>query len=489
MKFLNWGLRLAKLLLGGAVLAGSADRGACADYFTDNGFGNPLSTIHHPSGEHYKCSTYIAYQGPHEDAYVCAYNHATKKWTGPVLAGINPMGKTPDPVDNSELDNHGKPAMMVDRNGFIHLAFGAHGGNPMLGRNAFGTSAGFGHGGKLTHIVSSHPEDISSWRILENISPFGTYPQFVQMDDGDIYLFYRHGTHQSDWVYQKSSDDGLTFSRPVSVLKHKLQAKGTLHDAWYAWFAKGLGDTITTSYIYHPCSYPGHTKDRLNVYYMKMNGADDSWENAAGEKLTIPVTREYADRKSLIFDSGKDRCNHGTCHVDQEGNPHVMFRHGAGQVRYTRWTGSSWTQPIAAIPGEGAGQDGDMIVESTADVRMLLLNSGNNRNEVAWWRTSDGGRTWGKERSIFSKPGGGCEMGALIENFTTDAMVVFSEGRVPGHLYRKMVLLGKEGPVQRPDAEVSHVQKQLDVLKESGAKPAPKEDRAAKKARKKADDE
>ena len=62
-------------------------------------------------------------------------------------------------------------------------------------------------------------------------------------------------------------------------------------------------------------------------------------------------------------------------------------------------------------------------------------------------------------------------------------MVVVSEGRVPEHLYRKMVLLGKDGPLQRPEAETSYIQKQLEILKKSGVKPTPKEERKAKKAK------
>ena len=243
--------------------------GAQVDYFTDNGFGNPSSTLQHPTGEHFKGTTYIAYQGPHEDAWVATYHHASKTWSGPVLAGVSLMGKTPDPINDDDVDNHGKPAMMVDSKGYIHVVFGAHGGSPTLGENRLGTPGSL-RGGKLTHMVSKNPEDISSWQVLDNISPFGTYPQFVQMDSGDTYLFYRHGAHRSDWVYQKSSDDGRTFRAPVSVLKHKAQADPALHDAWYAWFGKGHGDTITASYVYHPCANPGHTNDRLNTYYMTL---------------------------------------------------------------------------------------------------------------------------------------------------------------------------------------------------------------------------
>ena len=59
------------------------------DYFTDNGFSNTIGTMQHPAGEHYKGVTYVAYQGPLEDPYVAAYNHATDEWSGPFKAGIS----------------------------------------------------------------------------------------------------------------------------------------------------------------------------------------------------------------------------------------------------------------------------------------------------------------------------------------------------------------------------------------------------------------
>ena len=188
-----------------------------------------------------------------------------------------------------------------------------------LGKNTLGTSGSL-RGGKLTHLISKNPEDISSWKVLENISPFGTYPQFVQMDDGTIYLFYRHGSHRRDWA----------------VLKHKAQpADPTVHDAWYAWFGKGMGDTIVAQYVYHPCATnPNHTNERTNVYFMNMNAKDGAWTNIRGERLTVSVTKEYADQKTRVLNSGAHRCNHGVCRVDSKGNPHLLFQ-VSGKVRYS----------------------------------------------------------------------------------------------------------------------------------------------------------
>lgn len=183
------------------------------NYFANNGFSNTVATLQHPSGEYHNGVTYVAYQGPLEDPYVAAYNHKTKTWSGPVKAGVSIMGKTP----SVKIDNHGKPAMIIDEQGYIHLVFGGHGGLPRHGSNPLGNT----HGGKQIHVVSKKPRDISGWEVLDNISPFGTYNQFVKMDNGDLYLFYRHGAHKSNWVYQKSTDNGRSFAKPVSILKTK----------------------------------------------------------------------------------------------------------------------------------------------------------------------------------------------------------------------------------------------------------------------------
>ena len=467
-------MSLASILL---LLSSIASAGTVA-YFTDNGFGNPVATIQHPCAECYKGVTYIEYQGPHEDPYVCAYDHAAKTWSGPVKAGVNPMGKTPDPVDPKEPDNHGRPAMIVDGKGYIHLIFGGHGGRYNLGKNVLGTPGN----GKQTHVVSKTPEDISSWEVVDNISPFGTYSQFVKMDDGDIYLFYRHGSHRSDWVYQKSTDDCRTFSPPVSVLKHKVQESDpNVHDAWYAWFEKGKGDTITASYVYHPCKVKGHTKERYNGYYMKMNCRDESWENASGKVLALPVTKEYAGENTLVCNTGTERSNHGTCRVDDESHPHLFFRQGPGQVRYYRWLGSAWQAPVA-VTGEGKSQDGDLIVESPQVVRMLLSSGG----EVCWWKTTDGGITWSKGSCLLSSPDSSYIASTLVRNANPDGQMVVSEiNRTQNHLYRKLFLLGNSGPVERPEEGASNLGDRLKNLEP--IQPGPKPDKAGKKHRNKSE--
>ncbi|MFT5368636.1 MAG: hypothetical protein ACI8V2_003602 [Candidatus Latescibacterota bacterium] len=440
------------------------------EYFTDNGYGNPVSTMHHPCAEFVDGITYLTYQGPHEDPYVCTYNHTTQKWTGPFKAGVNPMGREQDAIDqDGRVDNHGRPAMIVDAKGYIHIIFGGHGGSPDLGVNQNGTPGR----GKQTHAISKRPHDITEWETLENISPFGTYSQFVKMDNGDLYLFFRHGSHRSNWVYQKSIDHGRTFADPTPLLISKPQPQDPdILDAWYAWFAKGKSNTITASYVYHPCGKGDrHTKDRHNTYYMQLNTDDNTWHNAPGQHLTIPILKEYADKNTLIFNTQGGRANHGTCRVDENGNPHIFFRHEKGHARYYRWLGDKWQQPVTIFPGNRS-QDGDMIVHSPTHVQVLLRYNTPTGSHVGYFTTTDGGLTWKKEKPIVSSntvqynP-----ISAIARNAHPDARLLIAED-VKGqqHQYHHMILLGDNGPVTRPLEETKNLGNRMERIRKATTK-------------------
>ena len=452
-------IRLGLLLgwLGTAALAAAAN----VDYFADNGYGNPVSTLQHPCGEHVNGVTYVAYSGPHEDPYVAAYDHAQGRWRGPVQAGVNPMGKSPDQIDPGALDNHGRPALVVDRQGYLHLIFGGHGGEPTLGVNRFGTPGK----GRQIHVISRRPGDISSWQVVDNVSPFGTYSQWVKLANGDLYLFYRHGSHRSDWVYQKSVDDGRTFSPVTPVLKSKVSTGSpTTVDAWYAWFENGRGDTITAHYNYHPCANPGHTTMRSNAYYMLLNCRDGSWTDVRGQALTLPVTKEYADQATMIWNSGAAKTNHGTARVDADGHPHLYIRQGG--VRYFRWRGDAWQGPVAVGDARGRGQDGDFIIESPSAIRMLLAQESAGTGTVCWWTSADGGLSWAREKCVLSLPGVSFEATTLVRNAHPDArMLLGSKEDGTEHLYRKMYLVGDRGPLGRPAAEAGHLGNRLELIR------------------------
>lgn len=424
------------------------------DHFAENGFGNAVAIIQHPAGQHHEGVTYVTYQGPLEDPYIAAYNHVTKEWSGPFKAGVSAMGK--DPKRKRKIDNHGKPSMIIDDDGYIHIFFGGHGGTPALGDNPLGNH----HYGENKHVVSKKPLDITEWEELETIPPFGTYNQVIKMDNGDMYLFYRHGAHRSDWVYHLSTDNGRSFGPAISFLKHKRRDDVQAVDSWYPFIRRGLGDEIIVSFDYHLCwdgdARPrGHTANREDLYYMTFNTTTKAWRNVKGERLPMPLTREVADAKAKVSDSGEYWTFNGAAALDPKGRPHILINGGKdiGHITggpkspiYYRWTGKGWTNGKLVAPQGGRA---DIMVNSDTDISLYITyNLKNGEAVIARRKSTDAGETFRKSEVLFKKKRGGFAISALIKDAHPDARIIATP-KTSGTDLKNMYLIGDNGPIQR----------------------------------------
>jgi hypothetical protein len=447
-------------------------------YFAENGFGEGVAVVQHPAGEHINGITYVSYQGANEDPYVAAYNHLTREWAGPFKAGTSILGKDP----TKKIDSHGKPTMIIDDKGYIHIFYGGHGGVKELhGDNPLG---GY-HSGENRHAVSQNPYDISSWRDLNNVTPFGTYNQAVKMDNGDIYLFYRHGAHRSDWVYQKSTDNGLNFSAPVSFLKSKRRDDNIGHDSWYASVSKGAGDDIVIGFDYHYCwdrdaprnNRGGHSTERKNLYFVKFNTNNNSWSTVKDEALTLPITKDVADQKALAVDTGDMWTFNGITKVDAQGMPHINAYigndigwqiGGPKHASYFAWDGENWVGGLDN--GLPIGR-GDFLVEGK-NVRFLLsgIDPETDKTKVQWWVSHDTGFNFtpgevllefgdflgepskemlARPKSLSNLDSPGSAASAFIKNAHPDARIIIAEKPKKSE-WRRMYLVGDNGPIGRP---------------------------------------
>lgn len=432
------------------------------DYFADNGFGNAVALVQHPAGIYHKGITYIAYQGPLEDPYVAAYNHQTGDWKGPFKAGISEMGK--DPNRKKKIDNHGKPSIIIDDAGYIHITFGGHGGTREHGDNPLGNH----HYGRNLHAVSKKPLDISAWEMLDNIPPFGTYNQFMKMDNGDIYLFYRHGAHRSNWVYQKSTDNARTFDESISFLKHKRRTDIEAEDSWYPWITRGNGDDIIVAFDYHICrdrdnmqDARGHIAERHNLYYMVFDTKNGQWKNVQNELLAMPLTKEMADEKALVKKIPNDWTFQAITDVEPNGNPHVCVlvgpdvgakRSGPKRLQHFKWDGQKWLQSQTSTLPKG---DGDLQVKSAEELSLYLENKTNDDvGEISRWDSFDGGASFKKAKTFLQRENSGFVISALIDNPHPNARIIVAEKESETY-FRKMYLLGDSGAIQRGKEEAA----------------------------------
>ncbi|RZV37929.1 MAG: hypothetical protein EX271_11310, partial [Acidimicrobiales bacterium] len=421
------------------------------DHFADNAFGNPVAVVQHPAGQYHDGITYVSYQGPLEDPYVAAYNHETKEWLGPFKAGVSEMGKDPS---RPKIDNHGKPTMMIDDEGYIHIFYGGHGGTPEHGDNPLGNH----HYGANKHAVSKKPLDISEWEDLDTIPPFGTYNQVLKMDNGDMYLFYRHGAHRSDWVYQVSTDNGRSFTPPVSFLKHKRRDDVEGVDSWYPWVGHGQGNDIIVSFDYHLCwdrdaRERGHTANREDLHYMVFDTDTKEWRNVQGERLPMPLTREVADQKTKVVDSGDLWTFNGAAALDPDGNPHILMNAGKDvglvtggpkQPIHYRWDGSKWVGGVTIGPLKSRA---DLMVKSATDVSVFMTyQDADGKAVIARTDSDDAGNTFGKGEVLFRHGKGSFAISALIDDAHPDARIIASP-RTSDYKLKNVYLVGDNGPV------------------------------------------
>ncbi len=451
----------AGLLIGTAPLSGSllARDSVQRSHFADNGFGEGVAVVQHPAGEHLNGKTYVSYQGPLEDPYVAVYDHATGAWDGPYQAGVSQLGKGPEFAD--KIDSHGKPTLLIDDAGYIHIFYGGHGGSKA---NGLTNMLGGAHAGDNLHAVSRRPFDISEWDDLDNISPFGTYNQAIKMDNGDIFLFYRHGAHRSNWVYQKSTDNGRTFADPVSFMERKRRTDIEATDSWYPYLTRGNGSDIIVSFDYHVCRDKfsqgfAHRGERHNLYYMVFDTETETLRNVQGESLPMPIDREAADAHARVFKSDEMWTFNQSCMLDDQGFPHIGIvmghnigeRHGGPKaMRHFRWNGEEW------IGGLDAGlpfSRGDIDAISQDRVRFLLASSekirGRSHGTIAWWESENGGATFKKGKVLLERPGRGVKTSAFIRNAHPDARIIVAESAPPGSNMRPMYLIGDNGPIGR----------------------------------------
>ncbi|WP_342807861.1 BNR-4 repeat-containing protein [Alteromonas sp. M12] len=267
-------------------------------YFTENLPGNPHRGWHTVVGD----TVYITYQGHLTDPYIASYNLNTHQWHGPNRAAKSTLSK-----GDRKIDSHGRPIIELDSNGHLHIVYGGHGGEREDGLNPLSIDTPHA-GGRMLHVMSEKPYDISSFVYVNDISPFASYTKSYKMGNGDIYLFTRAGTHKSPWVYYKMKNGQQHFEDPVIITWPTPQQDTPINVDTFYINPVAISDTeIAISFLWHECNFNEvHNKTnygRVNAYFMKLDTESGNFYNAQNEVLSLPITLKQANAKTLAFDS------------------------------------------------------------------------------------------------------------------------------------------------------------------------------------------
>lgn len=338
-------------------------------YFTENLPGNPHTGWRLISGD----TLYITYQGHLTDPYVATYNLTTHQWQGAYKAGESTLSK-----GMRKIDSHGRPIIEKDSKGHLHIVYGGHGGEREDGLNP--NSIDTPHaGGRMFHIMSKRPNDISEFVFVNDISPFASYTKSYTMRNGDIYLFTRLGTHKSPWVYYKMPYGQQSFNEPVRITLPTVQLDNPINvDTFYINPVKISDTEIAISYLWHECNFlEFHDKthySRINSYFVRLDTSTDTFFNAQGEQITLPITLAVANDKMLAFDStDREETPFSTKPLQLDDNtPAVAYQALTPDYREWRMTAFKNGQWEHSLPMPG-----------TAERTLVDLNNNNIENIIA----------------------------------------------------------------------------------------------------------
>jgi hypothetical protein len=195
------------------------------------------------------------------DTRIAVYDTKAGTWSEPVLIGKG-------------TDNHGGPALTMDRRGYLYVALGPHHGPFQIRR-------------------STRPHRVDEWEPATRTGVKATYPSLVCDPNDNLHLAYRGGPSPGwgGWwlMYQRRPKDG-TWSSPLVILKPQGRPQYTQYGNSLAVSSDGTIHLGFHIYAGHPTKAKG---TRLGYLRSRDNG--DTWEGADGKALKLPVSPRSLD--------------------------------------------------------------------------------------------------------------------------------------------------------------------------------------------------
>lgn len=220
-------------------------------------------------------------------------------------------------------DAHNTIALAVDGAGYLHVAWNHHDGPLNYTRSTAPGSLDLG------------PRQPMTGQLDQQV----TYPAFLRLPGGDLLFFYRHGgSGRGDLVLNRYATASGRWSQLHARLidgegkrsaypDFHVDRKGTVHLAW-VW--RDSPDVATNH----------------DLAYARSTDGGQSWTDALGRKLTLPLTAANADY-ALRLPAGRSLMNPPTVSAAPDGKP-VLVNYwtpegsDVPQFHLVRHDGTAW---------------------------------------------------------------------------------------------------------------------------------------------------
>lgn len=229
---------------------------------------------------------YIAYYNPQQYLVLAKRKLGEQDWK---IQHTDYKGNT--------KDAHNAISIMVDGDGYLHVAWDHH--NNSL-RYARSLQPGSLQLSKKLPMTGTNEQSV-------------TYPEFYRLPDGNLLFFYRYGeSGNGNLVINRYSTDTQKWERLQSNL---IDGEGVRNAYWQA--CVDAAGTIHISWVWRE-TWDVATNHDLS--YARSRDGGKSWENSKGEKYTLPINQQRAEIAWKI-PQNSELINQTSMTADSHGNP------------------------------------------------------------------------------------------------------------------------------------------------------------------------
>ena len=224
-------------------------------------------------------------------------DHETGKWSEPVTL-------------NRGKDNHARPVIAVDREGYLHVVLS-------------------GHNSPVTYRRSVKPNDASEWTKAETVGN-GTYPVVTCTTDGTLLVTMRASPRWNGVdLFVKEPGKAWTKSSKLVIRDPKMPGYAG-YQTGFAWGPehKMLHFVVDFYESYHTYKARGAHQA---VCYMRSPDGGKTWQKAYGDSVKLPARPEDMDILGRHIGPGRNDLPppvilaQGSLVVDRKGVPHVLY--------------------------------------------------------------------------------------------------------------------------------------------------------------------
>ncbi len=167
-------------------------------------------------------------------------------------------------------DNHGGPALTVDSEGYLHIAY-------------------FPHHHPMRYRRSVRPNDASEWTDYEEVGKTTTYPTLVCGPDDTLYLTCRESSKTEPWVtnlYTRRKDGPWEGPRAILQAEHM----------GYAHFMDGLAWSPDFKTLHLTCRiYDNNPGRGHTIGYLRSEDLGATWTRGDGTPVELPATAKTVE--------------------------------------------------------------------------------------------------------------------------------------------------------------------------------------------------